>query len=205
MTDIKPIETRYAGCRFRSRMEARYAVFFDALGIDWQYEPEGFTLSDGTRYLPDFYLPAQNQWAEVKATLRMPDLRRIVRAAHDLRPNEASPHTFHPGLLILGPIPKPTRHLVHTRYTSLGNLVIEQRCFFAPCQPPAGIQLRGVGEHVALDEDSIDWSDSDPESADFLCESAVSPCEDDDIALHQPVVDAYRAARSARFEHGESG
>lgn len=27
---IKPIETRYKGCRFRSRPEARWAVFFDA-------------------------------------------------------------------------------------------------------------------------------------------------------------------------------
>lgn len=38
---IKPIETRYAGCRFRSRLEARWAVFFDALKIEWEYEPEG--------------------------------------------------------------------------------------------------------------------------------------------------------------------
>lgn len=31
--DIKPIETHYNGYRFRSRLEARWAVFFDALGI----------------------------------------------------------------------------------------------------------------------------------------------------------------------------
>lgn len=28
---IRAIETRYAGCRFRSRLEARWAVFFDHL------------------------------------------------------------------------------------------------------------------------------------------------------------------------------
>jgi hypothetical protein len=54
---IKAIDTEYHGCRFRSRLEARWAVFFDQLGIEWQYEAEGYQLSDGTRYLPDFWLP----------------------------------------------------------------------------------------------------------------------------------------------------
>ncbi len=63
---IKAIETRYRGYRFRSRLEARWAVFFDALGIEWQYEPEGFELADGTRYLPDFWLPKQRTWVEIK-------------------------------------------------------------------------------------------------------------------------------------------
>src|ERR1700684_1558662 len=54
---MKAIETRYKGYRFRSRLEARWAVFFDALGLDWEYEPEGFELGAGVRYLPDFWLP----------------------------------------------------------------------------------------------------------------------------------------------------
>jgi len=41
---LRPLETKYRGCRFRSRLEARWAVFFDALGIKWWYEPEGFAL-----------------------------------------------------------------------------------------------------------------------------------------------------------------
>lgn len=102
--DIKAIETCYAGCRFRSRLEARWAVFFDALGLEWEYEPEGFELpayafdsvgmverhrSDALKsstidlleglaahlaslaakeewYLPDFWLPKGEMWAEVK-------------------------------------------------------------------------------------------------------------------------------------------
>jgi hypothetical protein len=44
MGEVKAIETRYAGCRFRSRLEARWAVFFDALGVKWEYEREGFDL-----------------------------------------------------------------------------------------------------------------------------------------------------------------
>lgn len=62
---LQAIETRYKGYRFRSRLEARWAVFFDALGVQWQYEPEGFDL-DGVLYLPDFYLPQFDRWIEVK-------------------------------------------------------------------------------------------------------------------------------------------
>ena len=51
---------------FRSRLEARWAVFFDAMGIEWEYEPEGIVLSDGTNYLPDFYLPHFHCYFEVK-------------------------------------------------------------------------------------------------------------------------------------------
>lgn len=51
---LKAIETHYKGYRFRSRLEARWAVFFDNIGLEWVYEPEGFELGDGVRYLPDF-------------------------------------------------------------------------------------------------------------------------------------------------------
>jgi hypothetical protein len=60
------LETRYAGCRFRSRLEARWALALDWLGITWEYEREGYALSDGSAYLPDFYLPAEEVHVEVK-------------------------------------------------------------------------------------------------------------------------------------------
>jgi hypothetical protein len=76
---IKAIETAYNGCLFRSRLEARWAVFFDTLGVKYEYEKEGFDLGkeeirmdvhryvlDDTRYLPDFWLPRQDCWFEVK-------------------------------------------------------------------------------------------------------------------------------------------
>lgn len=62
---IKAIETVYKGYRFRSRLEARWAVFFDERGDEWRYEPEGFELTSG-RYLPDFYLPAKKMYVEIK-------------------------------------------------------------------------------------------------------------------------------------------
>ena len=52
---LAPIETRYAGCAFRSRLEARWAVFFDVWGLKWRYEPDTFQLPSGRLYLPDFY------------------------------------------------------------------------------------------------------------------------------------------------------
>lgn len=63
---IKPIETVYNGYRFRSRLEARWAVFFDRVGIPYEYESEGFEFKDGTKYLPDFYLPWFHAYVEIK-------------------------------------------------------------------------------------------------------------------------------------------
>jgi hypothetical protein len=53
---MKAIETNYNGYKFRSRLEAKWALFFDLSHIKYIYEPEGFIV-DGKPYLPDFYLP----------------------------------------------------------------------------------------------------------------------------------------------------
>lgn len=66
MKKIKAIETKYKGYRFRSRLEARWAVYFDSLGVDWEYEPEGFVLPNGEWYLPDFYIRNFDSWVEIK-------------------------------------------------------------------------------------------------------------------------------------------
>jgi hypothetical protein len=62
---MKAIETRYKGYRFRSRLEARWAVFFDELHIPYSYETEGWQLPAGY-YLPDFYLSDADLWVEIK-------------------------------------------------------------------------------------------------------------------------------------------
>jgi hypothetical protein len=52
---IPPTETIFDGVLYRSRLEARWAVFFRAAGLRYTYEPEPFFL--GRRlgwYLPDF-------------------------------------------------------------------------------------------------------------------------------------------------------
>lgn len=65
---IKAIQTQYNGYHFRSRLEARWAVMFDFLGIKYQYEPEGYHLENGEYYLPDFYIPELDIFIEIKAT-----------------------------------------------------------------------------------------------------------------------------------------
>lgn len=74
--NIKAIETVYNGYRFRSRLEARWAVFFDELGIPYEYEKEGYDLGEAGWYLPDFWLPTVGLrsnverlglWVEIKA------------------------------------------------------------------------------------------------------------------------------------------
>lgn len=62
---ITAIETTYAGVVFRSRLEARWAMFFDAFHLYWRYEYEGFELPSG-RYVPDFWLPELQTWVEIK-------------------------------------------------------------------------------------------------------------------------------------------
>ena len=66
MAEVKAIETCYNGYRFRSRLEARWAVFFDRAGIPFEYETEGYVLPDGSCYLPDFYLPWFKAFVEIK-------------------------------------------------------------------------------------------------------------------------------------------
>lgn len=83
MTAIRAIETRYAGQVFRSRLEADYAATFDRYGIRWDYEPEGYKLSDGTWYSPDFYLPDSRAWAEVKGD-HMQRLDKVEKFADEL-------------------------------------------------------------------------------------------------------------------------
>lgn len=59
------IQTHYGNHFFRSRLEARWAVFFNTLGIPYEYEIEGYNLN-GLWYLPDFYMPKQDCWIEIK-------------------------------------------------------------------------------------------------------------------------------------------
>lgn len=67
MRNVEAIETEVGGITYRSRTEARWAIFFETLGIDVEYESRHIRLSNGVWYLPDFYIPAFRAWFEVKA------------------------------------------------------------------------------------------------------------------------------------------
>ena len=108
--EVKPIETLYNGVTFRSRLEARWAVFFDMWGIEWQYEPEGFETAAG-RWVPDFFLPQVSMMVEVKPTVAAVDQRVIARASAYLTALDSHPVLILPGQprpinypVMLGPV-----------------------------------------------------------------------------------------------------
>lgn len=63
---IKAIPTKYNGIQFRSRLEAKWACFFDLMNWKWQYEP-----CDFNGWIPDFgiYGYECTVYVEVKPTV----------------------------------------------------------------------------------------------------------------------------------------
>lgn len=63
------IPTTYAGTRFRSRLEARWAAMFDLIGWSWTYEPV-----DTAGYIPDFLISGESAFfIEVGPTIDLAD------------------------------------------------------------------------------------------------------------------------------------
>lgn len=195
---IQAIETRYAGHRFRSRLEARWAVCFDRLGLTWHYEPQGVKIADA-RYLPDFYLDgpicsAQSLFAEVKGMLMADDLRKILPLAEAGSP-----------VVVLGDIPKagvggPHFHLFRRRPTTGQGVDVHKVSFYPTAG--AGWSLQPFGFPLAIG----DITD------DRMIKTLPDVLADREIGRRSGWMDvppeveqAFRAARSARFEFGESG
>jgi hypothetical protein len=186
---IKPIETRYAGCRFRSRLEARWAVFFDALDIEWQYELEGFDLPSG-RYLPDFYLPSLETWFEVKGQPVTWE-HQSARLAGEL-----TEMTGKRVVIAGGDIPRRVSDLLGNDqewmyctwkdwdWPEVGGEGYYLWCLCPTCHS-IGIEFDGRGERV--------------------CDDRCSTVNKSRTHDHPILAAAYKAARSARFEFGESG
>lgn len=65
MNTISARPTSYRHVLTRSRLEARWLIFFDAIRVPWQYEPEDFSLPS-RGYRPDLWLPSKECWAEIK-------------------------------------------------------------------------------------------------------------------------------------------
>lgn len=95
---MKAVETKYKGYRFRSRLEARWAIFFDALGCRWEYELQGYDLGRSGWYLCDFFLRSPDGlsgvWCEVKAT--RPTRSEILKLKDLVK------HTGTPGWFLVG-------------------------------------------------------------------------------------------------------
>lgn len=147
MEQIKPIETSYNGYRFRSRLEARWAVFFDAAGIKYEYEPEGFKRQNGMCYLPDFYFPEEHMYVEVKAN--RPGCLRELEKAMGFIGQEI------PCLLVLSEIPNPTDALL--MFPVLYYHPVNQRILIRHCP----FLDEYYGPWVSLVRDGLEPSDVD--------------------------------------------
>lgn len=214
--DIKPIETVYNGYRFRSRLEARWAVFFDAAGIKYQYEPEGYEVNhwqgeQPIRYLPDFYLPDYGCWAEVK-----PSKSKLMEDQEKLSWMIDYGGPMANGLLILGQIPvlNDVKFILpkFTLYKWNKGIDLYLASFIAS-------DLKG-GMKIQLVEEYCGISDAAP----FLPEPIVgeelylNACNititKDDLewilhpyfVTHSAIImdEFLKKARQARFEHGET-
>lgn len=213
---IKAIETHYAGCRFRSRLEARWAVFFNTLSIAWEYEPEGFeweaqqvadsdygsdTALKGGRYLPDFWLPSIQTWFEVKGSSKPTE--EEYRIAWEFSIVKGRRH-----IMACGDIPKSGADLAQRRSESMflnGGCDFNYWWCVCPWCGKPGIEFDGRGARVCgwrahHDTEKAAWRDPRFDS------SAHWRIDDKCYTFDSPRLDvAYAAARSARFEYGESG
>lgn len=211
---IKAIPTRYAGCHFRSRLEARWAVFFDALGIEWEYEPQGFNcywrlnLDDTTfPYLPDFWLPDEHLWVEVKGSLTDDELLRLLNAAAFLSA---------PGggcgeggdMLVCGPVPRPEPGSAQWMPTLLhmhkGDLEATRWPDAEGCHGTQGEWPGVVARDVGGDGDQVirevGATIDGVRTMLLQGDTGIVP-----IRFGDRYAKALGAARSARFEHGHSG
>jgi hypothetical protein len=202
---MKAIETRYKGYRFRSRLEARWAVVLDSLGVRWQYEPEGFMTSAGP-YLPDFrvdpasvtfnekgYLRRSRAWGDVYlevkgAPLRMDEAERLRAFACDV---DAVPRW----VFALGDIPEPRQMYGYLFITGWG-MGGAAECLLA------GNGLTDVAVYNRADE----WGQT---RLEFMSQSfntgRVTDCYEAKYCdTRSPLNSALGAGRGARFEHGET-
>ena len=195
MNQLKAIQTEYKGYRFRSRLEARWAVFFDACGVDWEYEPEGYDLGSGLQYLPDFLLhgvqgrDGGDLYVEVKGQMNNMDARKINRfASLGMRECHMCGKSA-TAILVVGSIPdgntmdeitqsiSDTAYSDHKGWPNYYNFETIDGDYFA-AHP--GINWDGGFE--LFGDDSSYLCDMDPDATEK----------------------AYRKARQARFEFGET-
>lgn len=196
MTDrIRPIETSYAGVLFRSRVEAKWAVFFDHLGLLWEYEPQGWLVGlPAELYLPDFHLPQLGLYVEVKPAMADAADPDGVRRWENFAGTVATEWNHSKSAMFCGGPPNPTEvdecgpPRARTWYES--GIVIIGDWHYAWCVCPSG-------EHFDIQHEA--------RGGRILCGC---PRVSDDryrTGNHPRILAAYRAARSARFEHGERG
>lgn len=180
------IPTAYRGCRFRSRLEARWAVFFDHLNISWRYEPQGFVIG-GETYLPDFLLEC-GTWVEVKGHEDALNYS-LMRTAALALPQMPAIDERGPKLLILGGHPlTPGVPMPPGDYGWLG------------------IDADGRGSELLFGSYGFGWWDRHKRPWHFGERTGDGPwLRPSYEEWETDTSEAYAAANGARFEYGESG
>lgn len=199
MRRIVPISTEYKGYKFRSRLEVRWAVFFDACGVDWEYEPEGFNLGDGLYYLPDFLLHglegrcSGNLYVEVKRQMTDKDAQKIWRfCGYGPEYTGLIGKKSNTGVLVVGRIPDGEDMGGICSY--IDAVGYESECH-GECRWPAFFNFETIDG---------DWYAAHPGVNThgrfelFGNDSGCLAFMDDEVTFS-----AYLQARQARFEHGE--
>lgn len=213
MQEIKAIETEFHGYRFRSRLEARWAVFFTKFGIEYQYEPEGFQVEVGPdeviKYLPDFYLPEYDIYAEVKGSDEA-----LRRDGHKIgRCIDYNSTPISKGLIILGNVPDPGLiawgNIPMFPYLYWHKGVVREYASFMRCRYEIKLRKIAIGNEKIFRElfsylrDCVD--EDIPEGTTINCLWTRSDMRSFDDSYFDDLRESYRAARQARFEYGEKG
>lgn len=211
---IKPIETHYNGYRFRSRLEARWAVFFDVAGISYEYEPEGFELGNGIRYLPDFKTSVG--WIEIKPVVE--ESEAIDRMWQDNAETWLRFAAIVEPLHVLFGTPElpmvEDKKLMSGSFASVFAQIVNDGCSEVNGQSrfesrPFIFQERRDGSVLLWPVPAFEpVEDGHPESFIGLFDGdiAISMVMNPGVTkFHdsKKLKAAYKAARQARFEHGE--
>jgi hypothetical protein len=195
VTNLTPIPTRYGGYLFRSRLEAKWAVFFDLLRVKWEYEPEGFVLPGNVHYLPDFRVTGPTgvvAWYEVKplgseADPKMLAFSREVENEHHAAQLNGDPVDVFQNLTVC---PRCGKIGDHTPDLGWGNLT-GIYCGACDQQTPSG------GDHpFELSKFGVEYT---PHKGYLMV-------NENALWMHNSETKYLaKQARSARFEHGQSG
>ena len=204
---IKAIETNYKGHRFRSRLEARWAVFFDKLGWKYRYEHQGYIIgySDDTlRWLPDFEVTTpsgQHFYVEVKGD---PDFFDTNNMWLDKLDFGGGPPGFADCAYtqILGSDVKPIV-LLGDLPDVLHGCVRLSVCVIAH-RKGVGAFFLDLNSH-GLDAQGFDRSDWQQVDAGVGLKDFQARTYPLGSTHGTDITDALLAAKGARFEHGESG
>lgn len=193
--EIKAIETYYNGYKFRSRLEARWAVFFRTANIEYQYEPEGYVLEDGRCYLPDFYLPEYRCYVEIKPK-EITSIETVKRNLVSL----VQDNNYIAMLCVGDPMDNDiTVFCADVTDSSAGISSIGWSGCFSECSTNGidnNVNLCVGSKNERCDREFLSGSYQEISS---LVNIATVSCWDDEIDM------AKRKARQARFEFGEQG